>query len=61
MPNDRQKPGETPNSTGDYIEVGPRGGQVNKPRVITIDSEDGHLPPTSEAGNQWEPVSGRKR
>ncbi|WP_068539477.1 YjzC family protein [Olegusella massiliensis] len=46
------KPGEDNQRPGRYIEVGPRGGQVKDPRVISIDKGD-RLPPTSEEGHRW--------
>ena len=49
-----QKPGEIPESTGEYIERGPRGGKVENPRQITIEVGDNKLPPTSIPGNTWE-------
>ena len=50
----RQKPGETPNRPGEYVERGPRGGQVPNPRQVTIEAGDKPLPPTSEQGHTWE-------
>ncbi|MEG2789117.1 MAG: YjzC family protein [Romboutsia sp.] len=46
------KPGTDNKPAGTYIEVGPRGGQVNNPRVVRIDSGD-RLPPTQKPGNRW--------
>ncbi len=46
------KPGTDNKPSGTYVEVGPRGGQVNKPRVVNIDSGD-RLPPTQKPGNKW--------
>ena len=46
------KPGTDNQNPGTYIEVGPYGGQVNKPRVVTIDKGD-RLPPTKKPGNGW--------
>jgi hypothetical protein len=46
------KPGTDNQSPGKYKEVGPRGGEVKNPRVVTIDSGD-RLPPTQEKGNKW--------
>ena len=51
---DRQKPGEKPAKPGEYIEVGPRGGQVANPRKVTIEEGDKPLPPTQEPGRGWE-------
>lgn len=46
------KPGTDNQPAGKYIEVGPRGGEVNKPRIVKIDSGD-RLPPTKKPGNCW--------
>lgn len=46
------KPGTDNKPAGTYIEVGPKGGQVNNPRVVNIDSGD-RLPPTQKSGNKW--------
>lgn len=35
---------------GTYVEHGPQGDQVKKPRIVNIDKSD-HLPPTSKPGN----------
>ena len=60
----RQKPGETPSKPGEYTERGPRGGAVQKPRTVTIESGDTPLPPTQEPGRTWErtgpPKTGQK-
>ena len=48
-----KKPGEDNQRPGTYKEVGPRGGQVEKPRVVKIDQGD-RLPPTQEPGHKWE-------
>jgi hypothetical protein len=45
----RQKPGQTPAKPGEYVERGPRGGQVPNPRVVTIAPGDKPLPPDPEA------------
>lgn len=47
------KPGEDNLPAGTYKEVGPRGGEVDSPRVVHIDSGD-RLPPTQEKGRKWE-------
>lgn len=59
----RQKPGETPNQPGQYREVGPRGGEVSKPRTIHMPPGDKPLPPTQESGHRWQPTrtSGPKK
>ncbi len=54
MPN--QRPGEKPNSPGEYREVGPRGGKVSNPRQVTIEKGDNPLPPTQETGRNWTKV-----
>lgn len=51
-----QKPGEKPCKPGEYIERGPRGGQVSKPRQVTIEPGDNPLPPTQEGGRTWERI-----
>lgn len=47
------KPGTDNRPAGKYKEVGPRGGKVDKPREVRIDSGD-RLPPTQKEGNRWE-------
>lgn len=49
------KPGTDNQPSGDYKEVGPRGGEVSKPRTVHIDKGD-RLPPTQEPGNKWKKV-----
>lgn len=49
------KPGEDNKPRGEYREVGPRGGQVPRPRQVTIDPGD-RLPPTQEPGRRWEKI-----
>ena len=51
---DPQKPGETPDRPGEYIERGPRSGEVSKPREVTIEEGDTRLPPTQAPGRTWE-------
>ena len=48
------KPGEDNKPAGEYVEVGPRGGEVSKPRQVTIEPGD-RLPPTQESGRKWTP------
>ncbi len=50
----RQKPGTRPRRPGEYIERGPRGGKVPRPRIITIEPGDSPLPPTQKSGRTWE-------
>jgi len=61
MSNDLQKPGETPKNPGEYIERGPQGGRLNKPRQVTIEPGDKPLPPTQKPGNTWERISPPKK
>ena len=49
------KPGEDNQRPGRYVERGPRGGMVPKPRTVRIDRGD-RLPPTQEEGHTWERV-----
>ncbi len=51
-----QKPGENPARSGEYIERGPRGGEVPKPRQVTIEPRDKPLPPTQKPGRTWERI-----
>ena len=46
------KPGTDNQAPGTYIEVGPRGGKVDNPRIVHIDTGD-RLPPTQEPGHCW--------
>lgn len=46
------KPGEDNKPKGSYIEVGPLGGNVSKPRIVKIDTGD-RLPPTKKPGHKW--------
>lgn len=52
----RQRPGEVPARSGEYIERGPRGGNVRDPRQVTIEPGDRPLPPTQEPGRRWERI-----
>ena len=54
VPKPLYKPGEDNKPRGEYVEVGPRGGQVHDPRQVTIDPGD-RLPPTQKPGNKWTP------
>jgi hypothetical protein len=49
-----QKPGEKPVRPGEYIERGPRGGEIPSPRQVTIEPRDNKLPPTQEKNRKWE-------
>lgn len=54
-----QKPGEIPQRPGEFIERGPRGGEVPNPRQVTIEPGDKPLPPTQQPGRTWEPTPSR--
>jgi hypothetical protein len=56
-----QKPGEKPHRPGVYIERGPRGGEVPKPREVTIEPSDSPLPPTQKPNRRWERKPARRR
>lgn len=58
---DLQKPGETPGRPGEYVERGPRGGEISGARQVTIEPGDNRLPPTQEPGRTWERISPPKR
>lgn len=47
------KPGTDNQRPGIYVEVGPRGGQVNNPRTVRIGPGD-RLPPTQEPNRGWQ-------
>ncbi|OUQ12969.1 YjzC family protein [Massilimicrobiota sp. An142] len=49
------KPGTDNQTPGKYREVGPRGGEVSKPRTVKIDKGD-RLPPTQEKGRKWKKI-----
>mgnify|MGYP001045489071 CR=1 FL=1 len=49
-----QKPGENPSRPGEYTERGPRGGEVQDPRVVNVEPGDKPLPPTQKPGRTWE-------
>ena len=56
-----QKPGEKPDRSGENIERGPRGGEVSKPRQVTIEPGDDKLPPTAEKNRKWERIGPEKK
>ena len=47
------KPGTDNQRPGTYVEVGPRGGQVNNPRTVRIGHGD-RLPPTQAPTRGWQ-------
>lgn len=55
MSKDLQKPGEVPRKPAEYVETGPKGGDVPNPRKVTIEPGDRKLPPTLEPGRKWKP------
>lgn len=57
----KQKPGEKPNTPGEYEERGPRGGKITNPRQVTIEPLDYKLPPTQVANRTWVRVGPAKR
>ena len=56
-----QKPGEKPSRPGEYIERGPRGGEVPKPSQVTIEPGDTPLPPTQEPNRTWQRIGPPKK
>lgn len=46
------KPGEDNHKPGKYVETGPQGGKIPKPKEVEIGSGD-RLPPTQKPGNKW--------
>jgi hypothetical protein len=52
------KPGERPSDSGQFKEVGPRGGKVSDTEITGIQNKP--LPPTSKPGNKWELVDKTK-
>jgi len=52
------KPGERPSDSGQFKEVGPRGGNVSNTEITGIEGKP--LPPTSKPGNQWTQVDKTK-
>ncbi|MCA9999285.1 MAG: YjzC family protein [Anaerolineales bacterium] len=56
MTRNLSKPGEKPQKSGEYIEVGPQGGQVSNPRRVTIEQGDSPFPPTQKPNRRWERI-----
>lgn len=56
-----QKPGQTPAKPGEYIESGPRGGEIPNPRHATIKPNTTKLPPTPKPGHTWKPEGKPKK
>lgn len=50
------KPGDIPNRSGEYIERGPRGGDIRQPRQVTMEEGDNPMPPTQEPNRTWERI-----
>ena len=61
MTSNLQRPGEKPAQSGEYIERGPRGGNVSNPRVVTIEPSDSPLPPTQKPSRKWERIGPPKK
>ena len=53
------KPGEKAPDSGELVEIGPRGGQVDGGRVVVIERGE-RVPPTSESGNEFRYKRGSK-
>lgn len=54
----RQKPGKQAKQSGQYREVGSRGGSPSKTEITLVRGD--RLPPTSKPGRQWELVDPTK-
>ena len=52
------KPGQRDARSGQYVPVGPRGGQRGKEEITHVKGEP--LPPTKETGEQWQLVDPTK-
>ena len=53
-----QKPGQKADQSGEYREVGPKGGKVDKPKQYTMDK--GKRLPAVRKGNRLKRVSRKK-
>lgn len=53
------KPGEKAPDSGELVEIGPRGGKVERGRRVVIERGE-VVPPTSEPGNQFRYKKGSK-
>ena len=56
-----QRPGQKPKGSGEYVERGPRGGDVKNPRQVTIEPGDSPLPPTQKPGHTWQKEPSKKK
>ena len=56
---DLQTPGEKANESGEYIEVGPRGGKVSGGKLYTMDKNK--RLPAVRAGNKLKRISRKKK
>jgi hypothetical protein len=52
------RPGQQVPNSGQYAEVGPRGGNQGKTEITGVKGD--RLPPTSKPGNQWKLVDKTK-
>lgn len=59
MDKNLHNPGTDNLPSGEYREVGPRGGEVPHARHVSIDPGD-RLPPTQEKGHKWEKLQNFK-
>lgn len=55
---DTYKPGEKPEHSGQFIEVGPRGGKQGNEEITGIENKP--LPATSKPGNLWKQIDKTK-
>lgn len=56
-PSSAAKPGQNAARSGEYVERGPRGGEVSTPRQVTIEARNNPLPATQKPGRAWENLS----
>ena len=54
-----KKPGQKADRSGEYREVGPRGGKVSKPKQYTMDK--GKTLPAVKSGNKLKRISRKKK
>jgi len=54
MGEETYKPGETGGESGQYVRIGPRGGQRGPEETTHVEGKP--FPPTPERGEGWKPV-----
>jgi hypothetical protein len=54
MAKETRKPGERDGDSGQYVRVGPRGGQRGPEETTHVEGKP--FPPTPKPGEQWKPV-----